>query len=80
MSQAEAEFWNFVARERAALEQARTEEVPDIVTWLEREIAEARETAFSLSLRGENGAEYWSGWADALETLLKKIQRGEVRV
>ncbi|WP_099209189.1 hypothetical protein [Thermococcus henrietii] len=60
-------------------EQSRTEEVPDIVTWLEQEIAEARETAFSLSVRQENGAEYWTGWADSLETLLKKIQRGEVR-
>ena len=78
MSQAEAEFWSFVARERA-LEQARAEEVPTIIEWLEREIAEARETAFSLKIRGENGAEYWSGWADALETLLKKIQRREVR-
>ncbi len=80
MSQAEADFWSFVARERAALEQARAEEVPTIIEYLEREIAEAREAAFSLALRQENGAEYWSGWADALETLLKKIQRREVRV
>lgn len=81
MSQAEAEFWSFVARERAALEQAReVEEVPTIIEWLEREIAEARETAFSLTLRQENGAEYWTGYADALEDLLRKIQRREVRV
>jgi len=73
------DFWSFVARERASLEQARAEEVPDIVTWLEREISEARETAFSLTLRGENGAEYWTGYADALEGLLRKIQRREVR-
>lgn len=75
----EEEFWSWVASERArsALEQA--EEVPTIIDWLEREIAVARETAFSLTLRQENGAEYWSGWADALETLLKKLQRREVR-
>jgi len=79
MSQAEAEFWSFVARERAALEQSRTEEVPTLLEWLEREISEARETAFSLTLRQENGAEYWTGYADALETLLRKIQRREVR-
>lgn len=80
MSQAEAEFWSFVARERA-LERAReVEEPPTLLEWLEREISEARETAFSLSIRQENGAEYWSGWADALEDLLRKIQRREVRV
>ncbi|NJE06619.1 hypothetical protein E3E36_10825 [Thermococcus sp. M36] len=74
------DFWNWVASEKArdrALERA--EEPPDIITWLEREIETARETAFSLNLRGENGAEYWTGYADALEDLLKKIQRREVR-
>ena len=77
---AEADFWSWVAQERArdrVLEQA--EEVPDIITWLEREINVARETAFSLTLRQENGAEYWTGYADALEDLLKAIQRREVR-
>ena len=59
MSQAEAEFWSFVARER--------------------EISEARETAFSLTLRQENGAEYWTGYADALEDVLNAIRRREVR-
>ena len=80
MSLEAADFWSFVARERAALEQARAEEVPTLLEWLEREIAEAREAAFRQFAKRENGAEYWSGWADALETLLKKIQRGEVRV
>lgn len=75
-----AEFWSFVARERA-LERAReVEEPPTLIDWLEREIAEARETAFSLSIRQENGAEYWTGYADALEDVLKVIQRREVRV
>ena len=77
----EEEFWSFVARERAALEQAReVEEVPTLLEWLEREIQEARETAFSLSLRGENGAEYWTGYADALEDVLGALHRREVRV
>jgi len=75
----EEEFWNFVARERASLEQARAEEVPDLLTWLEREIAVARDTAFSLTLRGENGAEYWTGYADALQDVLNAIKRREVR-
>jgi len=61
-------------------EQARTEEVPTIIEWLEREIAEAREAASYLRAKGERGEEYWTGYADALETLLKKIQRREVRV
>ncbi len=78
MSQAEAEFWSFVARERAALEQARAE-VPTLLEWLEREISEARETAFSLKIRGENGAEYWTGYADALQDVLNAIKRREVR-
>ena len=60
-------------------EQARAEEVPDIVTWLEQEIAVARDTAFSLTLRQENGAEYWTGYADALEDVLNAIKRREVR-
>jgi len=79
MSQAEAEFWSFVARERASLEQARAEEVPTLLEWLEREIAVARDTAFSLSIRQENGAEYWQGYADALEDVLNAIKRREVR-
>ncbi|NJE60453.1 hypothetical protein [Thermococcus sp. 21S7] len=54
-------------------------EVPTLLEWLEREIAEAREAAFSAMARRENGAEYWSGWADALETLQRKIQKREVR-
>jgi len=77
-----AEFWAMVAEERArleALERARRGEVPTLLEWLEREIQEAREAAFSAMARRENGAEYWTGWADSLETLLKKIRRGEVR-
>ncbi len=78
---AEADFWSWVASEKAKLDRTleQAEEVPDIITWLEREIQVARDTAFSLSLRGENGAEYWTGYADALEDLLRKIQRREVR-
>jgi len=76
----EEDFWSFVAQERArsALEQAR-EEVPSLIDWLEREIAVARDTAFSLTLRQENGAEYWTGWADALQDVLNAIRRREVR-
>ncbi|NJE48394.1 hypothetical protein [Thermococcus sp. 9N3] len=82
MSQAEAEFWSWVAQEKAKLDEylQDRDEPPTILEWLEREIQEARETAFSLTLRQENGAEYWTGWADSLETLLRKIQRREVRV
>lgn len=78
MSEVKAGFWNFVARERA-LERARIEEPPTLIDWLEREISEARETAFSLSIRQENGAEYWTGYADALEDVLNAIRRREVR-
>ena len=76
----EAAFWSWITQEEAklkSLEQA--EEVPDLLTWLEREITEAREAAFSVAARRENGAEYWTGYADALEDLLRKIQRREVR-
>ena len=58
------------------LEQA---EAPDLLTWLEREINEAREAAFSAAARRENGAEYWTGYADAPEDLLNAIRRREVR-
>ena len=74
------DFWSWVAQEKArdrTLEQV--EEPPTLLDWLEREIQVARETAFSLSIRQENGAEYWTGYADALEDLLRKIQRREVR-
>ena len=73
------DFLGFVARERAALREAEAEEVPTLFEYLEREISTARETAFSLTLRGENGAEYWTGYADALQDLLRKIERREVR-
>ena len=77
----EAGFWEWVAAEKRKLDVVleQREEAPDLLTWLEREIQVAKETAFSLSLRGENGAEYWTGYADALEDLLTKIQRREVR-
>ena len=78
MSEVENEFWSWVAQERArdrVLEQA--EEVPDIITWLEREI---RGAAYRQFARREAGAEYWTGYADALEDLLKAIRRREVRV
>ncbi len=80
----EEEFWAMVAEERARLEALepleRAEEVPTLLDWLEREIAEARDTAFSLTLRGENGAEYWTGYADALQDVLNAIKRRRVRV
>ncbi|WP_297090885.1 hypothetical protein [Thermococcus sp.] len=84
MSEVETGFWEWVASEKARWDEAielveRAEEVPDIITWLEREIQVARENAFSLSLRGENGAEYWTGYADALEDVLNAIRRREVR-
>ena len=81
MSEVETGFWEWVASEKAKLDRVleQAEEPPTILEWLEREIREARETAFSLSIRQENGAEYWTGYADALEGLLKAIRRREVR-
>ena len=81
MSQAEAEFWSWVSQEKAKLDAVLRErdEPPTLLEWLEREITEAREAAFRAMARRENGAEYWSGWADALETLQRKIQKREVR-
>jgi len=78
---AEADFWSWVASEKAKLDRVleQAEEVPDIITWLEQEIETARETAFSLTLRQENGAEYWTGYADALKDVLNAIRRREVR-
>ena len=75
------EFWSWVASEKAKLERVleQAEEVPDIITWLEQEIQVARDTAFSLTLRQENGAEYWTGYADALKDVLNAIRRREVR-
>ncbi len=42
---AEAEFWSWVASEKAKLDRVleQAEEVPDLLTWLEREIREAEE-------------------------------------
>lgn len=75
------EFWSWVAQEKAKLDRVleQTEEVPDLITWLEREINEAREAAFAAMARRENGAEYWTGYADALQDLLNAIRRREVR-
>ena len=76
----EAAFWSWVASEKAKLKPLeQAEEVPTLLEWLEREIQEAREAAFSAMARRENGAEYWTGYADALEALLRAIQRREVR-
>ncbi len=75
---AEAEFWSFVARERAAsMEQPA--EVPTLLEYIERELRVARDTAFRLTVSRAKGAEYWTGYADALEDLMKKIERREVR-
>ena len=78
---AEADFWSWVAAEKAKLDAVLRErdEPPTLIEYLEREINEAREAAFSAAARRENGAEYWTGYADALEGLLKAIQRREVR-
>ena len=78
----EADFWSWVASEKAKLDRVleQAEEAPDLLTWLEQEINEAREAAFSAAARRENGAEYWTGYADALEDLLNAIRRREVRV
>ena len=76
---AEADFWSWVAQEKArdrALEQA--EEVPDLLTWLEREIREAEEEAFRAKLRRED-ASWWEGYASALRGVLTAIQRREVK-
>ncbi len=78
----EAAFLSWVASEKAKLDRVleQAEEVPNLLTWLEREINEAREAAFSAAARRENGAEYWTGYTDALEDLLNAIRRREVRV
>jgi len=54
-------------------------EVPTLEEWLEQELAVARKKAFSLSIRQENGAEYWTGYSDALQDVLNAIRRREVR-
>lgn len=76
-----AEFWSWVSQEKAKLDAVLRErdEPPTILEWLEREIQEAREAAAYLRAKGERGEEYWSGYADALEDVLKAIQRREVR-
>ena len=81
MSEVETGFWEWIASEKAKLDKIleQAEEAPTLLDWLEREITEAREAAFSLALKRENGAEYWTGYADALEDLLRKIERREVR-
>jgi len=77
---AEVDFWTWVAAEKAKLKPLeQAEEPPTLLEYLEREINEAREAAFAAMARREDGAEYWTGYADALENLLKKIQRREVR-
>ena len=48
-----AGFWEFVARERAVLEQAERPTVADVVAWLEAERKRAEELRFSFSLRNE---------------------------
>ncbi|BAD84600.1 hypothetical protein, conserved [Thermococcus kodakarensis KOD1] len=78
----EADFWSWVASEKRRLDAVleQVEEVPTLLEYIERELQVARDTAFSLSARGEKeNAAYWTGYADALEDLLKKIERREVR-
>ena len=77
---AEAEFWSWVASEKAKLDRVleQAEEVPDLLTWLEREINEAEEEAFRAKLRRED-ASWWEGYASALRDVLNAIQRREVR-
>ncbi|WP_054840551.1 hypothetical protein [Thermococcus sp. JCM 11816] len=78
----EADFWSWVASEKRKLDTVleQVEEVPSLLEYVERELQVARDTAFSLSARGEKeNAAYWTGYADALEDLMKAIQRREVR-
>ena len=77
---AEADFWSWVASEKAKLDRVleQAEEVPDLITWLEREIHEAEEEAFRAKLRRED-ASWWEGYASALRDVLNAIQRREVR-
>ncbi|BAD84772.1 hypothetical protein TK0583 [Thermococcus kodakarensis KOD1] len=78
----ESAIWSWVALEKRKLDAVleQVEEVPTLLEYVEREASIARETAFSLSARGEReNAAYWTGYADALEDLLKKIERREVR-
>ncbi|WP_297489378.1 hypothetical protein [Thermococcus sp.] len=80
MSEVEDEFWSWVAQEKAKLERVieQVEEVPDLITWLEREIREAEEEAFSAKLRREDPT-WWEGYASALRDVLNAIRRREVR-
>ena len=76
----EAAFWSRITQEEAKLKPLeQAEEVPDILTWLKREVQVARNAAFSATAQRKNGAEYWTGYANALEDLLRKIERREVR-
>ena len=76
-----ADFWSWVAQEKAKLDKYLKEEdePPTLFEWLEQELAVAREKAFSLSIRQANGAEYWTGYSDALQDVLNAIRRREVR-
>ena len=79
---AEADFWSWVASEKAKLDRVleQAEEVPDILTWLEREIQVAHEAMMSATLRrNEAGQNYWKGYGDALKGLKSLIERREVR-
>lgn len=76
MSQAEAEFLGWVARERAALEQAERPTVGDVVAWLEKEKAKAENLIFSYSLRNEPlKAAYEEGRLEVINAVLRKLRR-----
>ncbi len=63
-----AEFWAWVARERAALEQAERPTVADVVAWLEAEkrLQELEEKAKFMK-QFEGGGEYYEGFLEALK-------------
>ena len=77
MSQSEVEFFSYVARERAALEQARpATTLEDVVAWLEHEKAKAENARFSYSLRNEPlKLAYEEGRLEVINEVLNKLRR-----
>lgn len=74
MSQAEANFWSWVAEE---VKQAHPQEgIEDVVAWLEAEKRKAEEARFSYSLRNEPlKAAYEEGRLEVINAVLQRLRR-----
>lgn len=69
------EFWGFVARERAALEQTRKHTLGDVVAWLEKERKRAEDLRFSYAIRSESlRVAYEEGRLDVINEVLQKLK------